>query len=68
MLAGQFTNRRPGGGFECIGPGNEYSFGVTNQQTQKDYTISFFKLSFTGLPEVYVKKPEEQRQKIYNNQ
>jgi hypothetical protein len=63
MQAGQFTTRRPGGGYERTGPSNEYSFGVTDQHTKKDYNISFFKESFTGLLEAYVKKLEEERKK-----
>jgi hypothetical protein len=63
MQAGQYTTRRPGGGFERMGPANEYSFGVTDQQTKKDYSISFFKQSFTGLLEAYIKKLEEERKK-----
>lgn len=63
MQAGQFTTRRPGGGYERMGPSNEYSFGVTDQHTKKDYNISFYKESFTGLLEAYVKKLEEERKK-----
>jgi hypothetical protein len=63
MQPGKFTTRRPGGGFERIGPSNEYSFGVTDQHNKKDYNISFFKESFTGLLEAYVKRLDEERKK-----
>ena len=63
MQPGQFTTRRPGGGYERMGPSNEYSFGVTDQHTKKDYNISFFKESFSGLLETYIKKLEEERKK-----
>jgi|CXWL01.1.fsa_nt_gi hypothetical protein len=63
MEGGKFTTRRPEGGFNREGPSNEYSYGITDIQSPKDYNISFSMANYKKLMEAYVKKLEEERKK-----
>ena len=63
MEPGQFTRSRSQGGFERQGPSNNYSFGVWDMFTGKDYNLSIAGPAYKKLVEPYVKKLEEQRKK-----
>jgi hypothetical protein len=63
MEPGKFTTRRPEGGFNREGTSSNYSYGVTDIQTLKDYNISFSMANYKKLMEAYVEKLEEVRKK-----
>ena len=63
MEAGEFTTRRPEGGYNREGPSNDYSYGITDIQSLKDYNISFSIANYKKLMEAYVQKLEEERKK-----
>ena len=60
--AGEWV-RGQGTGFERQGPSSNYSYGVLDRATSKEYRISFFGGAYKGLMEAYVKKLEEERKK-----
>ena len=55
--------RGQGTGFERQGATSNYSYGVMDRASSKEYHISFFGGAYKGLMEAYVKKLEEERKK-----
>ncbi|MBK9379865.1 MAG: hypothetical protein IPN39_00840 [Chitinophagaceae bacterium] len=55
--------RGQGTGFQRQGPSSNYSYGVLDRATSKEYRISFFGGAYKGLMEAYVKKLEQERKK-----
>lgn len=60
---GKWVRNGSGPGFQRQGPSSNYSYGVFDRATGKEYHISFFGGAYKGLMEAYVKKLEGVRTK-----
>lgn len=60
---GKWVRNGSGPGFQRQGPSSNYSYGIYDRATGKEYHISFFGGAYKGLMEAYVKKLEGVRTK-----